>query len=114
MSSLDQDFEDYTDRCIADLSTLQEEFMKLYEIESYEHWYYDHAMGAFFPPLLVLSQEVFGRFKKSGGHVLFPPWGGEGWGLSNYPENRLTLSNMVLKPLPPFHRLPRPSPGREF
>ncbi len=47
MSSLSQNFEDYTDSCVDDLSVLQDEFMKLYEIESYEHWYYDHTLGAF-------------------------------------------------------------------
>src|ERR1700733_8160178 len=47
MSLLNQDFDDYTDNCVDDLSTLQDEFMKLYDIESYEHLYYDHALGAF-------------------------------------------------------------------
>src|ERR1700735_4215723 len=47
MSLLPQDFEDYTDNCVDDLSALQDEFMKLYDIESYEEWHYDHALGAF-------------------------------------------------------------------
>ena len=42
-----QDFEDFKDKCVAQLSALQEEFMKVYDINSYEHWYYDHGIGAF-------------------------------------------------------------------
>ncbi|MEJ1241180.1 DUF6882 domain-containing protein [Chryseolinea sp. T2] len=44
---LNEAFESYKDQCVEHLSVLQEEFMKLYDIESYEHWFYDHGIGAF-------------------------------------------------------------------
>lgn len=47
MISLEPDFEDYKNNCLEDLMDLQGEFMKLYDIDSYEHWYYDHGIGAF-------------------------------------------------------------------
>jgi hypothetical protein len=40
-------FENFKDDCVEHLSSLQNEFMKLYDINSYEHWYYDHRIGAF-------------------------------------------------------------------
>jgi hypothetical protein len=40
-------FENFKDDCVEQLSALQNEFMKLYDINSYEHWYYDHGIGAF-------------------------------------------------------------------
>ena len=43
----EHNFEDYKESCLEDISFLQEEFMKLYDIESYENWYYDHGKGAF-------------------------------------------------------------------
>jgi hypothetical protein len=47
MTSSEQNFEDYQDKCLEDVSSLQDEFMKLYDIDSYEHWFYDHGIGAF-------------------------------------------------------------------
>jgi hypothetical protein len=47
MSSIQQNFDDYTDECVDEMSSLQEEFMKLYDIPSYEEWFYDHRIGAF-------------------------------------------------------------------
>jgi hypothetical protein len=43
----EQNFEDYKDDCVDDISSLQDEFMTLYDIESYEKWFYDHDIGAF-------------------------------------------------------------------
>ena len=43
----DQNFENYKDNCLSDILLLQDEFMKLYDIPSYEEWYYDHGIGAF-------------------------------------------------------------------
>lgn len=40
-------FEDFKNECQSDLSSLQEEFMKLYDINNYENWFYDHGIGAF-------------------------------------------------------------------
>jgi hypothetical protein len=40
-------FGNFEDGCVKQLSSLQEEFKKLYDINSYEHWYYDHDMGVF-------------------------------------------------------------------
>jgi hypothetical protein len=40
-------FENFKDECVQQLSALQDEFLKVYEINSYEHWYYDHGMGVF-------------------------------------------------------------------
>lgn len=40
-------FDKFKKGCIEQLSALQEEFMKLYDINSYEHWFYDHDIGAF-------------------------------------------------------------------
>lgn len=42
-----EDFEKYKDDCLEDMSALQDNFIKLYDIESYENWYYDHGIGAF-------------------------------------------------------------------
>ncbi|HEX6226866.1 MAG TPA: hypothetical protein VFZ52_20755 [Chryseolinea sp.] len=44
---INQDFENFKDECVEQLSAVQEEFMKVYDINSYEHWYYDHGIGAF-------------------------------------------------------------------
>lgn len=40
-------FEKFKDACVEQLSPLQDEFMELYDINSYEHWFYDHGIGAF-------------------------------------------------------------------
>jgi hypothetical protein len=42
-----QNFEDFKDQCVDDLMSLQPEFMKLYAIDTYEEWFYDHGIGAF-------------------------------------------------------------------
>lgn len=47
MSLSDQNFEDYKSQCVTDLMSLQPEFIKLYDINSYENWFYDHGIGAF-------------------------------------------------------------------
>jgi hypothetical protein len=40
-------FEDFKNECIEQTTPLQEAFIKLYHINSYEHWFYDHGIGAF-------------------------------------------------------------------
>ncbi|MES2278491.1 MAG: hypothetical protein V4592_20840 [Bacteroidota bacterium] len=40
-------FESYANDCLQELMPLQEEFMRIYDIDSYEEWYYDHGVGAF-------------------------------------------------------------------
>ncbi|GAA3977411.1 DUF6882 domain-containing protein [Mucilaginibacter dorajii] len=42
-----QSFEDYKDNCVADLTSLQPEFIKLHDVNAYEDWFYDHGTGAF-------------------------------------------------------------------
>jgi hypothetical protein len=44
---ISQNYQDFTNDCLSDLSSLQEEFIKVYDINSYEHWFYDHGTGAF-------------------------------------------------------------------
>lgn len=41
------DFDNFKDECVEQLSSLQHEFMTLYDINSFEHWFYDHDIGAF-------------------------------------------------------------------
>lgn len=38
-------FDNFKDECVKQLSSLQDEFLKLYDIDSYEHWFYDHGIG---------------------------------------------------------------------
>jgi hypothetical protein len=47
MNPSQQNFDDYIDKCLDEMSSLQEEFMELYDILSYEEWFYDHGIGAF-------------------------------------------------------------------
>ncbi|MDN5284262.1 MAG: hypothetical protein JWR38_536 [Mucilaginibacter sp.] len=47
MSTSEQNFEDYKSQCVTDNMLLQPEFIKLYDINSYENWFYDHGTGAF-------------------------------------------------------------------
>lgn len=47
MPMTNETFEEFTDGCLRQLSSLQEEFIKQYDINSYEHWFYDHGVGAF-------------------------------------------------------------------
>jgi hypothetical protein len=47
MSQLEQDFETYKNECVTDLMSLQPEFISLYDIDSYENWFYDDSVGAF-------------------------------------------------------------------
>jgi len=47
VTSQEQNFEDYKDLCLDDISSLQDEFMKLYDIDSYENCFYEHGIGAF-------------------------------------------------------------------
>jgi len=41
------DFEELKDQCNQDLYDLQTEFRKIYNIDSYEHWFFEHAKRAF-------------------------------------------------------------------
>lgn len=47
MHPQDLSFEEFKDQCVNDLMALQPEFMKLYEIDNYDEWFYDHGIGAF-------------------------------------------------------------------
>jgi len=47
MSSIPQNFDDFTDECVDEMSSLQDEFMNLYNISNYENWFYNHRIGAF-------------------------------------------------------------------
>ena len=47
MVSSEENFEEYQDKCLEDFSSLRDEFRALYQIDSYEHWFYDHGIGAF-------------------------------------------------------------------
>ena len=47
MSLSEPDFESYKEQCTKDVAVLQDAFMKLYDINSYEKWFYDHGTGAF-------------------------------------------------------------------
>jgi len=47
MSELKQNFEEFENQCVTDLMSFQPEFMKLYDIDSYEDWFYDHSTGTF-------------------------------------------------------------------
>lgn len=47
MSASKQNFEDYKSECVTAIMSLQPEFMNLYDIDSYENWFYDHGTGAF-------------------------------------------------------------------
>jgi hypothetical protein len=46
-TEVNKNFEEFKNECVRHLSSLQDEFTKLYDIGSYEHWFYDHAKGAF-------------------------------------------------------------------
>jgi hypothetical protein len=47
MSASKQSFEDFKNQCVTDNMLLQLAFIKLYDINSYENWFYDHGTGAF-------------------------------------------------------------------
>jgi transcription elongation factor Elf1 len=47
MSAFQPNFDDYQNKCLDDISALQNEFRELYDIDSYEEWFYDHDIGAF-------------------------------------------------------------------
>lgn len=47
MLSQEHDFEEFKSQCVTHLMSLQPEFMKLYDIDSYDEWFYDHGVGAF-------------------------------------------------------------------
>src|SRR5687767_1892477 len=47
MSQSKQSFEEFSNECLKHLSGVQDAFMNRYDINSYEHWYYDHGIGAF-------------------------------------------------------------------
>ncbi|MFD1256582.1 DUF6882 domain-containing protein [Mucilaginibacter terrae] len=47
MNLFKKDFESYASNCVNEISMLQNEFMQLYDINSYGEWYYDHDIGAF-------------------------------------------------------------------
>lgn len=41
------DFDAYKDQCLEEISSLQKAFIELYDLNSYENWFYDHDIGAF-------------------------------------------------------------------
>jgi hypothetical protein len=41
------EFGAYEDKCTKEISSLQEEFTKLYDVISYEEWFYDHGTAIF-------------------------------------------------------------------
>ncbi len=45
MSQSTQNLDSFSTECLKHLSAIQDEFMRLYDISSYEHWYHD--IGAF-------------------------------------------------------------------
>jgi hypothetical protein len=47
MNIFQKDFARYSIDCVHEMQLLQNEFMKLYDINSYEEWFYDHSIGAF-------------------------------------------------------------------
>jgi hypothetical protein len=47
MTLSEQNFEEFTEQCLEYFIPLQDEFIKLYDINSYENWFYDHSIGAF-------------------------------------------------------------------
>jgi hypothetical protein len=47
MAATSASFEVFKNECVEQLSVRQKEFMNFYNINSYEHWYYDHGIGAF-------------------------------------------------------------------
>jgi hypothetical protein len=47
MNIPEKDFETYSNECLNEMSSLQNEFLQLYNINSYENWHYDHGIGAF-------------------------------------------------------------------
>lgn len=47
MHPFQPNFEDFKDQCVKNMMSLQSEFMKLYDIDSYEEWFCDHGIGAF-------------------------------------------------------------------
>ena len=47
MDLSEQNFENYKNKCSEDVASLQDAFMELYDINSYEHWFYDQGIGAF-------------------------------------------------------------------
>ena len=40
-------FEDFKTKCHEETSSVQDEFMSLYNVNSYENWFYDHGIGVF-------------------------------------------------------------------
>lgn len=40
-------FEEFKSICCQKIKSLQDEFIKVYDINSYEHWFYDHGIGVF-------------------------------------------------------------------
>jgi hypothetical protein len=47
MKPIENNFEDFTDRCLEEMSELQEGFKELYDLSGYENWFYDHGTGVF-------------------------------------------------------------------
>lgn len=47
MSMAKYNFEDYKNNCFEEIQSLQDEFIRLYDINSYENWFYDHGIGVF-------------------------------------------------------------------
>jgi len=40
-------FDEFKDECLPPILLLQDDFVKLYDLKSYERWFYDHSIGAF-------------------------------------------------------------------
>lgn len=40
-------FSQYRDKCVEEISSLQDEFKKIYDLNSYEHWSFDEDFGVF-------------------------------------------------------------------
>ncbi len=47
MSKCGQTYDEFKMACYEQMMPLQDEFMNLYEINSFEHWFYDQGLGAF-------------------------------------------------------------------
>jgi hypothetical protein len=44
---MSENFNQYKDRCVEEISSLQDEFKKLYDLNSYERWSFDEDFGVF-------------------------------------------------------------------
>ena len=49
--------EEFTEECTKQISSLQDEFRKLYDLNSYERWHFDEDFGVF-----ISSQTMAGNY----------------------------------------------------